>query len=63
MDKDLAAKIEAMQWYKDFEPYIDPKVTLEDRMKGNITLTADAPKEAQDSLARWKARKLSDQLF
>ena len=35
---DLTEEIAKMNFYKTFEPYIDPSVTMEQRMKGDIRL-------------------------
>lgn len=59
MQQDLADKIETMELYKTFEPYIDPKYSLADRMKGDIALVDGAPKDAVNALTRWKAKKLA----
>ena len=59
----ISEEIAQMSLYKTFEPYIDKTVTMEERMKGQIKLRVDAPREAQQSLAKWKAMKLKNRLF
>ena len=39
---DLTEEIAKMNFYKTFEPYIDPSVTMEQRMKGDIRLREGA---------------------
>lgn len=60
---DISEEISKMNFYKTFEPYIDPSVTMEERMKGNVRLTKDAPEEAKQALAKWKAMKLKSRIF
>ena len=52
-----------MNFYKTFEPYIDPSVTMEQRMKGDIRLREGAPEEAKQALAKWIAMKMKIRLF
>ena len=47
---DLTEEIAKMNFYKTFEPYIDPSVTMEQRMKGDIRLREGAPEEAKQAL-------------
>ena len=49
--------------YKTFEPYIDPAVTMKERLDGHVRLTAHASEEAKQALAKWKAIKLKERLF
>lgn len=60
---DISEEISKMNFYKTFEPYIDPSVTMEERMKGNVRLTKDAPEEAKQALTKWKAMKLKSRIF
>ena len=60
---DMSEEITKMNLYKTFEPYIDPSVTMQDRLKGQVKLTADATEEAEQALAKWKALKLKSRLF
>lgn len=60
---DLTEEIEKMNFYKTFEPYIDPSVTMEQRMKGDIRLREGAPEEAKQALAKWIAMKMKSRLF
>lgn len=60
---DISEEISKMNFYKTFEPYIDPSVTMEERMKGDVRLTKDAPEEAKQTLAKWKAMKLKSRIF
>ncbi len=60
---DMAEEIAKMNWYKTFEPYIDPAGTMEERLKGDIRLTQEAPEEAKQALAKWKAMKMKSRLF
>ena len=46
---DLTEEIAKMNFYKTFEPYIDPSVTMEQRMKGDIRLREGAPEEAKQA--------------
>lgn len=48
---DLTEEIAKMNFYKTFEPYIDPSVTMEQRMKGDIRLREGAPEEAKQALS------------
>ena len=63
MDMDMSEEIAKMNWYKMFEPYIDPAVSMEARMKGQIKLNDGAPEEAKQALAKWKAMKMKNRLF
>ena len=47
---DLTEEIAKMNFYKTFEPYLDPSVTMEPRMKGDIRLREGAPEEAKQAL-------------
>ena len=38
---DLTEEIAKMNFYKTFEPYIDPSVTMEQRMRGDIRLRGE----------------------
>lgn len=60
---DMSEEITKMNLYKTFEPYIDPSVTMQDRLKGQVKLTAQATEEAKQALAKWKALKLKSRLF
>lgn len=60
---DLTEEIAKMNFYKTFEPYIDPSVTMEQRMKGDIRLREGAPEEAKQALAKWIAMKMKSHLF
>lgn len=60
---DISEEITKMNLYKTFEPFIDPKLPVSERMKGNIRLTEGATEEAKDALAKWKAMKLKSRLF
>ena len=60
---DMSEEITKMNLYKTFEPYIDPSVTMQDRLKGQVKLTADATEEAEQALAKWKVLKLKSRLF
>ncbi len=60
---DMSEEITKMNLYKTFESYIDPSVTMQERLKGQVKLTADATEEAQQALAKWKALKLKSRLF
>lgn len=60
---DISEEISKMNFYKTFEPYIDPSVTMEERMKGDVRLTKDALEEAKQALAKWKAMKLKSRIF
>ena len=60
---DLTEEIAKMNFYKTFEPYIDPSVTMEQRMKGDIRLREGAPEEAQRALPKWIAMKMKSRLF
>lgn len=60
---DLTEEIAKMNFYKTFEPYIDPSVTMEQRMKGDIRLREGAPEEAKRALAKWIAMKMKSRLF
>ena len=60
---DISEEISKMNFYKTFEPYIDPSVTMEERMKGDVRLTKNAPEEAKQALAKWKAMKLKSRIF
>lgn len=60
---DLTEEIAKMNFYKTFEPYIDPSVTMEQRMKGDIRLREGAPEEAKQALAKWIAMKMKIRLF
>ena len=60
---DLTEEIAKMNFYKTFEPYIDPSVTMEQRMKGDIRLREGAPEEAKQALAKWIAMKMKSSLF
>lgn len=54
----LADEIRKTELYKTFEAYIDTD-DITKRIKGHFTLTGDAPKEAHEALAKWRAIKLS----
>ena len=54
----LAEDIQKMEWYKTFEHYILTK-DIAKRARGEIELSADAPKEAKEAFARWMAKRLS----
>lgn len=60
---DMSEEITKMNLYKTFEPYIDPSVTMQERLKGQVKLTADATEEAEQALSKWKALKLKSRLF
>ena len=60
---DLTEEIAKMNFYKTFEPYIDPSVTMEQRMKGDIRLREGAPEEAKQALAKWIAMKMKSRHF
>ena len=60
---DLTEEIAKMNFYKTFEPYIDPSVTMEQRMKGDIRLREGAPEEAKRALSKWIAMKMKSRLF
>ena len=60
---DMSEEITKMNLYKTFEPYIDPSVTMQERLKGQVKLTADATEEAEQALSKWKAMKLKSRLF
>lgn len=60
---DMREEITKMNLYKTFEPYIAKDITMENRVKGNIRLEENAPKEAKDALARWVAIKMKQRLF
>ena len=60
---DLTEEIAKMNFYKTFEPYIDPSVTMEQRMKGDIRLREGAPEEAKQALPKWIAMKMKSRLF
>ena len=60
---DLTEEIAKMNFYKTFEPYIDPSVTMEQRMKGDIRLREGAPEEAKQALAKWIAMTMKSRLF
>ena len=60
---DLTEEIAKMNFYKTFEPYIDPSVTMEQRMKGDIRLREGAPEEAKQALSTWIAMKMKSRLF
>ncbi len=60
---DMSEEITKMNLYKTFEPYIDPSVTMQERLKGQVKLTAQATEEAKQALAKWKALKLKSRLF
>lgn len=60
---DMREEITKMNLYKTFEPYIAKDVTMENRVKGNIRLVENAPKEAADALSRWVAMKMKQRLF
>ena len=60
---DLTEEIAKMNFYKTFEPNIDPSVTMEQRMKGDIRLREGAPEEAKQALAKWIAMKMKSRLF
>ena len=60
---DMSEEITKMNLYKTFEPYIDPSVTMQDRLKGKVKLTAQATEKAKQALAKWKALKLKSRLF
>lgn len=60
---DISEEISKMNFYKTFEPYIDPSVTMEERMKGDVRLMKDAPEDAKQALAKWKAMKLKSRIF
>ena len=56
---DLTEEIAKMNFYKTFEPYIDPSVTME----RDIRLREGAPEEAKQALAKWIAMKMKSRLF
>lgn len=60
---DMSEEITKMNLYKTFEPYIDSSVTMQERLKGQVKLTADATEEAEQALSKWKALKLKSRLF
>ena len=60
---DITEEITKMNLYKTFEPYIDPSVSMKDRMAGNIRLAEKAPEDAPQALAKWNAMKLKQRLF
>lgn len=60
---DLSEEITKMNLYKTFEPYIAKDVTMQERLKGNVRLTEEAPEEARQALAKWKAMKLKSRIF
>ncbi len=60
---DMSEEITKMNLYKTFEPYIDSSVTMQERLKGQVKLTADATEEAEQALSKWKAMKLKSRLF
>ena len=60
---DLTEEIAKMNFYKTFEPYIDPSVTMEQRMRGDIRLREGAPEEAKQAPANWIAMKMKSRLF
>lgn len=60
---DLSEQITKNNLYKTFEPYIDPVVTMKERLAGHVRLTAHASEEAKQALAKWKAIKLKERLF
>ena len=60
---DLTEEIAKMNFYKTFEPYIDPSVTMEQRMRGDIRLREGAPEEAKQALDKWIAMKMKSRLF
>lgn len=60
---DLTEEIAKMNFYKTFESYIDPSVTMEQRMKGDIRLREGAPEEAKQALAKGIAMKMKSRLF
>ena len=60
---DMSEEITKMNLYKTFEPYIDPSVTMQERLKGQVKLTPDATEEAEQALSKWKALKLKSRLF
>lgn len=60
---DLSEQITKNNLYKTFEPYIDPVVTMKERLDGHVRLTVHASEEAEQALAKWKAIKLKERLF
>lgn len=60
---DLSEQIMKNDLYKTFEPYIDPTVTMKERLDGHVRLIAQASEEAKQALAKWKAIKLKERLF
>ena len=63
MRMDMSEEITKMNLYKVFEPYIDPAVTVQERLKGQVKLTSQATEEAKQALAKWKALKLKDRIW
>ena len=59
----LSEQITKNNLYKTFEPYIDPSVTMKERLDGHVRLSAHASEEAKQALAKWKAIKLKERLF
>lgn len=59
----LSEQITKNNLYNTFEPYIDPAVTMKERLDGHVRLTAHASEEAKQALAKWKAIKLKERLF
>lgn len=60
---DMSEEITKMNLYKTFEPYIEPSVTMAERVKGQVKLVPGATEEAKQALAKWKALKLKNRLF
>jgi hypothetical protein len=52
----LSEQITKNNLYKTFEPYIDPAVTMKERLDGHVRLSAHASEEAKQALAKWKER-------
>lgn len=54
----LAQEIYKNDLYKTFEAYINTD-DITKRVQGRFELTKNAPKEAHEALAKWRAIKLS----
>ena len=59
----LSEQITKNNLYKTFEPYIDPAVTMKERLAGEAYIAGEASEDAKQALAKWKAIKLKERLF
>ena len=59
----LSEQITKNNLYKTFEPYIDPAVTMKERLDGHVRLTAHAREEAKQALPKSNAIRLIERLY